>query len=318
MFKKTAYINASVYTLEKEGDKCSAFVVEDGKFVYCGTDEEARALADEVVDLGGKTVLPGLIDTHQHLYSSASNLVKLTLDKVRSMKELKEVVREYAKTVPAFFAILRALNAREDLTEQQVKEVLPFFFSVSRHLPSSASLVASDWTQEFQTQLEDMVCLCVQRVRDKTALLQQSLNAVVNNTNPRIHLLLIHAILVSLEQAVDYDFSDLFVTLLQHVLALLRSAATVAPSSSIQSMLSVMGDCLARMSFMPQNKELVALWTALWTTADATLAALLVDFFDKNLPLLDHSLYSSFLTAALLEPSFVRVALEVWLNASVD
>lgn len=101
MFKKTAYINASVYTLEKEGDKCSAFVVEDGKFVYCGTDEEARALADEVVDLGGKTVLPGLIDTHQHLYSSASNLVKLTLDKVRSMKELKEVVREYAKTVPA-------------------------------------------------------------------------------------------------------------------------------------------------------------------------------------------------------------------------
>ena len=101
MFKKTAYINASVYTMEKEGDKCSAFVVEDGKFVYCGTDEEARALADEVVDLGGKTVLPGLIDTHQHLYSSASNLVKLTLDKVRSMKELKEVVREYAKTVPA-------------------------------------------------------------------------------------------------------------------------------------------------------------------------------------------------------------------------
>ena len=224
----------------------------------------------------------------------------------------------YAKTVPAFFAILRALNAREDLTEQQVKEVLPFFFSVSRHLPSSASLVASDWTQEFQTQLEDMVCLCVQRVRDKTALLQQSLNAVVNNTNPRIHLLLIHAILVSLEQAVDYDFSDLFVALLQHVLALLRSAATVAPSSSIQSMLSVMGDCLARMSFMPQNKELVALWTALWTTADATLAALLVDFFDKNLPLLDHSLYSSFLTAALLEPSFVRVALEVWLNASAS
>ena len=67
MFKKTAYINASVYTMEKEGDKCSAFVVEDGKFVYCGTDEEARALADEVVDLGGKTVLPGLIDTHQHL-----------------------------------------------------------------------------------------------------------------------------------------------------------------------------------------------------------------------------------------------------------
>lgn len=40
MFHSTAYVNGTVYTMESEGDKCSAFVVQDGKFVYCGSDEE--------------------------------------------------------------------------------------------------------------------------------------------------------------------------------------------------------------------------------------------------------------------------------------
>jgi ABC-type glycerol-3-phosphate transport system substrate-binding protein len=46
MFHSTAYVNGTVYTMESEGDKCSAFVVQDGKFVYCGSDEEAKKLAD--------------------------------------------------------------------------------------------------------------------------------------------------------------------------------------------------------------------------------------------------------------------------------
>ena len=129
MFKTTAYINGNVYTMEKEGEKHSAFAVRDGKFIYCGSDEQARKLADEVVDLEGKTVLPGLIDTHQHLFSSAGNLVKLTLNTVRSMRELKEVVREYAKSVPAgewiygfgfdneFFTDTKEMPTRFDLDE---------------------------------------------------------------------------------------------------------------------------------------------------------------------------------------------------------
>ena len=39
----TVYVNGTVYTMRHEGDKCTAFVVDDGKFMYCGTDEGARA-----------------------------------------------------------------------------------------------------------------------------------------------------------------------------------------------------------------------------------------------------------------------------------
>ena len=57
----TAYVNGTVYTMKAEGDRCSAFVVEGDKFLYCGTEEEARRLAGgNVVDLHGATVLPGM------------------------------------------------------------------------------------------------------------------------------------------------------------------------------------------------------------------------------------------------------------------
>ena len=100
MDKKTAYINGTIYTMESEGSTCEAFVVQDGKFLYCGSSEEAAKMADETVDLGGAPVIPGMIDTHQHLYFYAECLTKLALDHVRSMKELKEVIRDYAKDLP--------------------------------------------------------------------------------------------------------------------------------------------------------------------------------------------------------------------------
>ena len=101
MFHSTAYVNGTVYTMESEGDKCSAFVVQDGKFVYCGSDGEAKKLADEVVDLHGAAVLPGMIDTHQHLLAYASGLTKLNLKAAKSLEQLKQMLHDYAKDVPA-------------------------------------------------------------------------------------------------------------------------------------------------------------------------------------------------------------------------
>ena len=100
MDKSTAYINGKIYTMKSEGDTCDAFVVRDGKFIYCGGSEQAAAMADEVVDLTGAPVLPGMIDTHQHLYFYAECLTKLDLAPVRSMAELKKTVADYAKILP--------------------------------------------------------------------------------------------------------------------------------------------------------------------------------------------------------------------------
>ena len=86
----TAYINGKIYTMKAEGDTISAFVVEDGKFLYCGTDEEAKRIVGdgEIVDLQGAPVLPGMIDTHQHVFAYARDMRKLNLKNATSLAQL--------------------------------------------------------------------------------------------------------------------------------------------------------------------------------------------------------------------------------------
>lgn len=65
---KEIFINGKVFT----GDENlkSAFIVEDGVFSYVGDNDGALALqreSDKVIDLDGKFVTPGFIDSHMHI-----------------------------------------------------------------------------------------------------------------------------------------------------------------------------------------------------------------------------------------------------------
>ena len=83
------------------GDTAEAVVVRNGTFLYCGTREEALRLAgDNWVDLGGKTVLPGLIDDHQHVQTYARNLMKVDLSGARSIGEVQSLLRDRASRTP--------------------------------------------------------------------------------------------------------------------------------------------------------------------------------------------------------------------------
>ena len=65
---KTIYYNGTVYT--GGPDLAQAFVVEDGRFVFAGTDAQALALrrpGDALADLGGQFVCSGFNDSHMHL-----------------------------------------------------------------------------------------------------------------------------------------------------------------------------------------------------------------------------------------------------------
>lgn len=60
-------VDAKVFT-GQGASFASAFRVEDGVFTWVGDriDAPAPAPGEEVVDLGGATVLPGLLDVHTH------------------------------------------------------------------------------------------------------------------------------------------------------------------------------------------------------------------------------------------------------------
>lgn len=103
----TAFVNGRFYSMREEGEVFRAVAVRDGKIIYCGGEDEAQGLADgAVVDLGGRTVLPGLIDDHQHVQTYARNLLKVDLADARSIEDLKGKIRSRAAEVPAGRLIL--------------------------------------------------------------------------------------------------------------------------------------------------------------------------------------------------------------------
>ena len=64
--------NAKVFTSAAVNYHASAFAVKDGKFVYVGDEEGLKDYEGEVVDLGGKFVMPGIIDAHVHIPMSVA------------------------------------------------------------------------------------------------------------------------------------------------------------------------------------------------------------------------------------------------------
>jgi len=81
------YVNGRVYTMDVKNSEADAFAVRGGRIVSVGSTEELKKSIrpKEVVDLQGKTVLPGLIDSHAHLMGLG--IAKLTIDLVGASSE---------------------------------------------------------------------------------------------------------------------------------------------------------------------------------------------------------------------------------------
>ncbi len=71
IFADAIFYNGKVLTVDERFSVAQAFAVREGKIMAVGSDREILDLAgpkSQRVDLKGKTVLPGFIDTHAHLF----------------------------------------------------------------------------------------------------------------------------------------------------------------------------------------------------------------------------------------------------------
>lgn len=96
-------VNARVYTADDTRPLADAFAVRDGRVAFVGSTREARSLAGattRVVDLGGKTVIPGMVDAHAHYSGLAETLSTVDLMGVPSYDELIRRVQARAATLP--------------------------------------------------------------------------------------------------------------------------------------------------------------------------------------------------------------------------
>ncbi len=84
---KTVYYNGQVYTGTLPLKQ--AFAVENGRFCFAGTDQEALALEGEKQDLQGKFVCAGFNDSHMHLLNYGQALTMAPLgEHTRSLEDL--------------------------------------------------------------------------------------------------------------------------------------------------------------------------------------------------------------------------------------
>lgn len=95
--------NGQIYTLDDEQTVAQAVAIKDGRFVAVGTDTEIKPLAGsytQSLDLKGRTVIPGIFDSHAHLQEVGLKLTAIRLDECQSPQEMMELIREQAKETP--------------------------------------------------------------------------------------------------------------------------------------------------------------------------------------------------------------------------
>lgn len=99
--------NGYISTLDDNNTIAQAIGIEDGKIVFVGKNQEALSLpSHEQIDLEGRQLLPGFVDSHLHAvhYAFVENSVKLF--DCKSSKEALELVKkrvESDKTAPWIF-----------------------------------------------------------------------------------------------------------------------------------------------------------------------------------------------------------------------
>ena len=90
--------NGKIVTVDKDFSIAEAAAVKDGKFMRVGTEDsvlESAGPGTMMVDLGGKTVLPGFNDTHSHMTTMGINLpTMIDLTEVTSIDDIKQAVAE--------------------------------------------------------------------------------------------------------------------------------------------------------------------------------------------------------------------------------
>ena len=97
-------LNGRFATLDPDQPRVSAVAIADGRLVAVGHDEDVRALAGagtRIVDLGGRCVLPGLIDNHLHIIRGGLNFnMELRWDGVRSLADAMDMLRRQVAITP--------------------------------------------------------------------------------------------------------------------------------------------------------------------------------------------------------------------------
>jgi hypothetical protein len=144
------FVNGNIYTANERQPHAEAIGVKKDRVVFIGANADAKKLAGEetrVVDLGGKTVVPGLTDSHCHIFGIGEREMTLNLERTNTREDFLANVKErVAQTGRAangspvaagskLFGNRR--GSRPGMTWMKLRRTIPYFSRAPTVMPPS-------------------------------------------------------------------------------------------------------------------------------------------------------------------------------------
>jgi predicted amidohydrolase YtcJ len=97
-----AIVNARIWTGDDAQPWAQALVIDGERLTVVGSEEDAhKANAAQVIDAGGRLIVPGFTDAHVHFISGGFSLASVQLRDARTRAEFAARIKAFAATVPA-------------------------------------------------------------------------------------------------------------------------------------------------------------------------------------------------------------------------
>ncbi len=124
--------NAKIFTSDKSTPQATALVVKDGKFVYVGDEAGLAEYEGEVTDMGGKFIMPGIIDSHMHITIPVGYEYAPMGERIEpnGKVEALEIMAKYIKDNPGeeryrFLLDKKFLKEGEDFVKEDLDAICP-------------------------------------------------------------------------------------------------------------------------------------------------------------------------------------------------
>ncbi|MGE3832577.1 MAG: amidohydrolase, partial [Parvibaculaceae bacterium] len=123
--------NARILTMDSARPRATSLALGGGKIIALDDVSALKAKHTRVIDAQNCTVMPGIIESHLHLFIGAIELESLNVSHIKGLDALTKAVREYAAKRPkdavivaksAFHTMLRPEGI---ITRQDLDQVLP-------------------------------------------------------------------------------------------------------------------------------------------------------------------------------------------------
>ena len=115
--------NGKVHTMGDQAQPVEAIAIQRDRVLATGNNESIKAIADGKtlkIDLEGRSVFPGLIDTHMHLEMVANGLLRVNLRNVRTMNEVLHALKKDAPDDPDAWLISSWWHPFSQLREKRL------------------------------------------------------------------------------------------------------------------------------------------------------------------------------------------------------